>query len=151
MNRVRGKTAVADAFFQLSQMAPRVLVQRYIEWGHELLVGVQRDAKFGLVLACGRGGTDVEQRADARFRLWPLDAADQDELASDVVASLPARDAEERAALQATLVELLAATSRLVAAHPTLQEADLNPVKLSAGDGAMVVDARLRVSDNGSS
>src|SRR4029453_5665308 len=121
------------------------LVQRMVGEGVELLVGVVHDASFGPVIACGAGGTAVELLKDVAVRITPLTDMD----AADMVRSLatfPLLEGYRGApkADVAALEELLLRVSALVEAHPEIAELDCTPVKVGP-DGAVVVDARIRV------
>ncbi|HXS48070.1 MAG TPA: GNAT family N-acetyltransferase [Solirubrobacterales bacterium] len=122
------------------------LVQRMIEGGVELLVGVATDPVFGPVVACGAGGTAVELLGDVSVRVCPLLGED----AAEMVASLaiaPMLDGfrglppVDREALQA----LVARVGALAEAHREIVELDLNPV-LARADGATALDARIRIA-----
>ena len=124
-----------------------VLLQREIAGGLEALVGMTRDPTFGPLLVCGLGGVLVEVLRDASFRLTPVtdvDARDMvDRLRSrrllDGYRGAPPGDRE-------ALVDVILRISALVELVPELRELDLNPVKvLPPGEGAVVVDARLRL------
>ena len=58
----------------------RFLVQRMVEGGVELLVGVATDPVFGPVLACGAGGTQAELLGDVSVRVCPLGPDDAGEM-----------------------------------------------------------------------
>jgi acetyl coenzyme A synthetase (ADP forming)-like protein len=123
------------------------LVQRMVEGGIELLVGVVHDPSFGPVVACGAGGTAVELLKDVAVRLTPL--TDRD--AAGMVRSLttfPLLDGYRGApkADVAALEELLLQVAALVEAHPEVAELDLNPVR-ALPEGVAVVDARIRVQE----
>jgi acyl-CoA synthetase (NDP forming) len=110
-----------------------------------MLVGVVNDAVFGPVVACGAGGTAVELLKDVRVRITPL--TDRD--AHDMINSLstyPLLDGYRGApkADVEALEEVLLRVSALVETHPEIAEMDLNPVIVHP-DGAVVVDARIRV------
>ena len=121
------------------------LVQRMVDPGVEMIVGVVHDPSFGPVVACGGGGVTAEAMRDVAVRITPL--TDRD--ATEMIASLrthallsgwrgaPPADV---AALENVVLRLAA----LVERHPEVVEADLNPVVVSP-DGALVVDARVRV------
>jgi acetyl coenzyme A synthetase (ADP forming)-like protein len=124
-----------------------VQLQREVRGGIEALVGVVSDPTFGPLVVCGLGGVQVELLRDASFRLPPvtdLDAAEMIERLRlrpllDGYRGAPAGDRD-------ALVALIQRVSALVEAVPELREMDLNPVKvLPPGQGAVVVDARVRV------
>ena len=60
--------------------ATSFLVQRMVEGGVELLVGIATDPVFGPVVACGAGGTAVELLGDVSVRVCPLGGGDGDEM-----------------------------------------------------------------------
>jgi acetyl coenzyme A synthetase (ADP forming)-like protein len=121
------------------------LVQRMVAGGVELLVGVVHDPSFGPVVACGAGGTAVELLKDVAVGLTPLTDRDAAEMVRSL-ATFPLLDGYRGAAKAdvAALEELLLRVAALVEAHPQLAELDCNPV-LALADGAVVVDARVRV------
>ena len=121
------------------------LVQRMVDPGVEMIVGVVHDASFGPVVACGGGGVTAEAMRDVAVRITPL----TDRNAAAMIRSLrthallrgwrgaPAADI-------ASLEDVVLRVSALVERHPEVVEADLNPVVVSPA-GALVVDARIRV------
>jgi len=124
-----------------------VLLQREVKGGIEALVGVTTDPTFGPLLVCGLGGVLVELIKDVSFRLTPVSDVDAAEMLSklrsarllDGYRGNPAGD-------RAALIDVILRVSALVELVPELCELDLNPVKvLPPGEGAIVVDGRLRV------
>jgi acyl-CoA synthetase (NDP forming) len=122
------------------------LVQRMAPPGVEMLVGMVHDQQFGPVVACGGGGTTAELIADVAVRLTPVTDVD----ASEMVRSLRTypllrgyRGAQpvDVDALEDVVLRLAA----MVEEHAEIAEIDMNPVIVS-GDGAIVVDARVRVA-----
>jgi acyl-CoA synthetase (NDP forming)/GNAT superfamily N-acetyltransferase len=124
-----------------------VLLQREVRGGLEALVGVVNDPTFGPLLVCGLGGVQVELLRDVSFRLPPVTDLDAREMV-DRLRLRPLFDGYRGGAPadRDALVELLRRLSALVEAVPELRELDCNPVKvLPPGQGAVVVDARMRV------
>ena len=127
------------------------LVQKQVRPGFEALVGVTPDPSMGPLLVAGRGGVQAELFRDVSFRLTPVSAPDVDEMLDrlnarallDGFRGAPAAD-------RAALVRVILRIGALVEAMPELAELDLNPVIVyGAGEGAMVVDGRLRLSATG--
>jgi acetyl coenzyme A synthetase (ADP forming)-like protein len=135
------RTAVDAEGYTVEQF----LVQRMVAGGVELLVGVVHDPSFGPVVACGAGGTAVELLKDVAVRLTPLTDRDAAEMVRSL-ATFPLLDGYRGApkADVGALEDLLLRVGALVEAHPQVAELDCNPVKVLA-DGALVVDARVRV------
>ncbi|MBA2272525.1 MAG: GNAT family N-acetyltransferase [Actinobacteria bacterium] len=125
------------------------LVQRMVPEGVEMLVGVVHDPLFGPVVACGAGGVAVELLNDVEVRLAPLSDLD----AATMVRSLatwPLLDGYRGApkANVEALEDVLLRIGALVENHPAVVELDCNPVMVSP-DGAVIVDARVRVEPAG--
>jgi acetyl coenzyme A synthetase (ADP forming)-like protein len=124
------------------------LIQPRVEVGAEALVGVTRDPSLGPLVVVGLGGVQAEILRDVAFRLPPLSAEEADEMIGELRGhalfdGFRGAPPADRAAL-ADIVGRVAALADLV---PELRELDLNPVIVgAAGRGAVVVDARLRLS-----
>jgi acetyl coenzyme A synthetase (ADP forming)-like protein len=139
-------TQMDEALVQAGLARETFLVQRMVDGGVELLVGVATDPVFGPVVACGAGGTAVELLGDVSVRVCPLTVADAGEMIGSLAifpmlvgfrGSAPVdRDA---------LTELVLRVSALADTHREIVELDLNPVIATAA-GALAADARIRVS-----
>lgn len=125
--------------------AAGVLVQAFLAGGKEVFVGLQRDARFGMVLACGRGGVEVERGGNVAFRLLPVTTLDIDSLLDDAAArGWLVNDAFSQEALGKVIDRVVA----FAAAHPNLAEADFNPIAFRAGQAPVVLDARIRITSS---
>jgi acetate---CoA ligase (ADP-forming) len=146
--------AVAEAVKTLRQRLARagkelsaVELQSEVRGGIEALVGVLSDPTFGPLVVCGLGGVQVELLRDASFRMPPVTDLDAAEML-DRLRLKPLLDGYRGAPAgdRGALLTLVQRVSALVEAVPELREMDLNPVKvLPPGQGAVVVDARIRV------
>src|SRR3954468_4927980 len=124
----------------------RLLVQKMIRGGAELLAGVVQDPVFGPLVAFGAGGVFAELIGQAQFRLAPLTDLDAHELVHEGKAGALVRGYRGAPpADDAALVDLLLRLSQLASDHPEIAELDLNPV-LALSNGAVAVDARVRVA-----
>ena len=123
-----------------------VEVQPMITGGTEVLVGVKDDQMFGPLVVFGLGGVATEVLADHAARLAPLTEADADSLVNSIRSAplLHGRGGSPGADL-AALRDVLLRVSRLTDDLPEITELDLNPV-IAGPDGAVVVDARIRVA-----
>ncbi|SAL78871.1 N-acetyltransferase GCN5 [Caballeronia choica] len=118
-----------------------VVVQPMTAGQLELVIGVQRDPSFGMVLMVGLGGVLVEVLKDVVFRLGPFSEAEGLRMLDglrvrtllDGVRGQPAVD---RAAIAALLSRL---SIWAAAMAPRLDELDLNPV-LVGPTGPVAVD-----------
>ncbi|MFF3623298.1 acetate--CoA ligase family protein [Streptomyces sp. NPDC002467] len=110
--------------------------------GVELIVGVNRDPRFGPVAMVGLGGVLTETLRDVAFALAPVPAARAEQLLRslrtgallDGVRGRPAVDVAAAAAVIERITEV-------AAAHPEIAELEVNPL-LVRPDGALALDAR---------
>lgn len=128
-----------------------VMVQAMAPRGREVLLGMTADPKFGPLLAFGLGGIYVEVIKDVAFRAAPL----TDEDASRMVRAIRAWPLLEGVrgeppADVAAIEDALLRLSALATDHPAIREVEANPMIVGrAGEGARVVDARVRLWPGG--
>ncbi len=124
-----------------------LLVERMVENAvAEVVIGVTRDAQFGLLMTIGAGGTLVELLDDTASLLLP--ATDEElcaALKSLRIAALLDGYRNRPAADVAAAVSAIGAVARYAQAHAeTLQELDVNPLILRRrGHGAVAADALI--------
>ena len=137
--------AVGEAFDRVTAAGARVdgahvegaLVAPMRRGGLELIVGVVRDAQWGLTLAVGFGGVWVHVADDTRLRLLPVDERDVREMLDELrgralldgVRGQPAADVER---LVAAIAEFARLAERL---GPRLASIEINPIRV---DGTTV-------------
>ena len=125
-----------------------VVVQRMAEGHVELVMGVQRDPVFGMVVMVGSGGVLVEVLKDVVFRRAPFDTDEAlrmlDELRMGALLDgVRGKPAVDRHAIARMVSEL----SRWAATMaPVLAELDLNPV-LVGPRGPVAVDCVMVLKD----
>lgn len=122
-----------------------VLVQKMLEKGKEIILGMTRDRSFGPLLMFGLGGIYTEALRDVSFRLAPL----REETAKEMVAGIRSHRLLEGVRGEppsdlAAIAECLLRLSQLVTEHEQIQELDINPLIVYAkGKGAVAADARI--------
>ena len=121
---------------------PRLMVQRMLPDGQEVIIGGKRDPSFGPVVMFGLGGIHVEALEDVALRLAPLSAVEAEQMLSEVrgVRLLRGARGMPPADLDA-IIQALLAMSRLLVSCPEVIEIDVNPL-LVFEEGAAAVDAR---------
>jgi acetyl coenzyme A synthetase (ADP forming)-like protein len=124
-----------------------VLLQRQIEPGLDVMVGMTSDPLFGPLVVCAFGGVQVELLKDASFHLPPVTDVDAGQMIDRLrLAPLLSGYRGAPAGDRAALVDVIRRVSALTEVAPEILEMDLNPVRLLApGQGAVAVDARIRV------
>lgn len=120
-----------------------VLVQEMATRGHEVIIGMKRDASFGPCLVFGAGGIYAELLNDTSIRIGPLNAEDAAAMIDETSISKILRGLRGQTPADiASLVDILLRLSQLAWDHPDIQEIDLNPVIVTER-GATIVDARF--------
>ena len=120
-------------------------IQEMAKPGREMIIGMDRDPKFGPILMCGLGGTYVEAIRDVSFRVAPI---------RELSATGMIRDLRSYALLEAfrgrrpsdkeCLAEILERVSQLSVDLPQVEELDMNPIMVyEEGEGCRVADARI--------
>jgi acyl-CoA synthetase (NDP forming) len=132
--------------YRIPVVATTGAVQPVIAGGTEVQIGVKDDQMFGPLVVFGLGGPATEALADHAARLAPLTEADADKLINSIrSAPLLHGHLGAPAADLPALRDVLLRVSRLTDDVPEITELDLNPV-IARTDGALVVDARIRVA-----
>jgi acetyltransferase len=144
---LRDVAAVREAFRAMQARFGKkcpLLVQKMIEGGKEVIIGMSQVAGFGPVMMFGLGGIHVEFLKDVSFRLPPLNRDDAREMIRGVRAfpmleGVRGEKAVDTAALERCLLRL----SRMAEDHGDAIEAfDLNPVIVTP-KGAWAADAKV--------
>ena len=141
----RSAAAMARDLTAAGHTVERLLVQRMVPPGVEMLVGVVHDRLFGPVIACGAGDSEMELLKDVAVRITPLTDRDAGEMLRSL-AMFPLLEGYRNASRAdvPALEEVLLRVSAMVEAHPEIVEMDCNPVVVLP-EGAVVVDARVRI------
>jgi acetate---CoA ligase (ADP-forming) len=120
----------------------RLLVQKMANQGAEFLIGAVRDPEFGLVMAIGTGGSDVESRKDTQFCALPVTDSELRRLLSGASALRGA--GLENYDFEALLAAASGIARFLQDAGDYIDELDVNPMIVGKlGEGAVAVDALL--------
>lgn len=124
-----------------------VMVQRQINEGLEVIVGVTEDRMLGHTVMFGFGGIYAELMKDTAVRLLPLTDIKTKELIDSVKMSNLLKGYRGTPPYDIKSVEdLLLRVSAMVEDIPHITEMDLNPVKVQPdGKGYCVVDARIMI------
>jgi acetyltransferase len=124
----------------------RLMVQRMMTGGVELIVGGKRDRAFGPVVMLGLGGIFVEVFDDVTFRVAPLSRADAQGMVEEIRGNNLLKGARGEPPLDREAVaKVLTSISRMITENPTIDEIDVNPL-LVLENGAVALDARIAIS-----
>jgi acetyltransferase len=122
-----------------------VLIQKMLDPGKEVILGVTRDPTFGPLLMFGLGGIYTEALRDVAFRLAPV----REKVAADMIKSIRSHRLLEGVRGEppsdlGAVADCLLRLSQLVTDHPMIQELDINPlIVYPRGQGAIAADARI--------
>jgi acetyltransferase len=148
---------VVDAFDLMMYRIPKkkpeaailgVLVQEMCRQGQEVILGMNRDPRFGPLLMFGLGGIMVEVLKDVIFYLAPLtaDEARQMLVRTRTYQLLKGVRGQEGVDTDA-IAEGIQRLSQLVTEFPQIREMDINPYVVGApGRTPIAVDARISVA-----
>ncbi len=134
----------------LTRFPAKLMVQRMVTDGVELIVGGKRDPAFGPVVMVGLGGIFTEIFDDVAFRVVPLTPEDADDMLSELrgrslLERVRGRDAVDRAAL----VQAILTISRIMMENEQIAELEINPL-IVLSSGAFAVDARVLLTTDAS-
>jgi acetyltransferase len=153
---ISSRREVMDAFdlmmYRIPQKQPDaailgVLVQEMVKKGQEVILGMNRDPRFGPLMMFGMGGIFVEVLKDVAFYLAPLtaDEARQMLASTKTYQLLKGARGQEGVDLDG-IAEALQRLSQLVTEFPQIQEMDINPFVVGPpGMTPIAVDARISV------
>lgn len=111
--------------------------------GVELIVGVQRDPRFGPVAMVGLGGVYTEVLADVAFALAPVDVDTARGLLENLRAAALLHGVRGRSPVDLdSAAAAIATISEVAVAHPEIAELEINPL-LATPEGSLGLDARI--------
>ena len=119
-----------------------VLVQKMVEPGLEIILGITNKDGFGPILMVGFGGTSVETSGDVAFALCPVTPERCESLLGKLRGNiLLDKNKYDLRALFSLMTNL---SNFAMSMQKLISEIDLNPVIMhSAGNGISVVDALM--------
>jgi acetyltransferase len=148
---LRDDEEVKNAWRKINESAEKanakmdgVVIQKMLNNGQEVIIGIKQDEQFGPLVLFGTGGTDVELYKDVQTAIAPLSDSEATQLINSTIAgkklkgwrNLPPADIQE-------VKKVLISMSRLAVNHPEIKEMEMNPLfVLEEGKGAFAVDIR---------
>jgi acetyl-CoA synthetase len=143
------EAALADALTRMAGLSDQFLLEEMIGPSvAELIIGVNRDASFGLSLLIGSGGTLVELVNDTVSLLLPARRVDIENALSSlkVKALLDGYRGGHKGNVAAVIDAIEAITRYAVENNQNLIELDVNPLLVTPAS-AVAVDALIRESE----
>ncbi|AEH60693.1 acetyl coenzyme A synthetase (ADP forming), alpha domain protein [Methanosalsum zhilinae DSM 4017] len=127
-----------------------VQIQRMIEGGREVIIGMNRDVQFGPLIMFGLGGTYVEFLKDVTFGLAPLTENEANHIVSSIrTYPLLAGVRGEKPHDIGCIIDTLLRISQLSLDFPQILEFEVNPlVVMDEGKGCTAIDMRLTLRES---
>lgn len=121
-----------------------ILVQKMAPQGHELIVGLKKDAQFGHALMFGLGGIFVEVYKDVSFRVVPIEKSEALDMISQIrgYPILKGIRGRKPANIEA-IANVLVSVSEM-SQKENIIELDINPLMVNETE-AIAVDARAMI------
>lgn len=151
VSREEVRTTYNEIISRIKKAAPNaniggILVQQMAPPGHEIIVGLKKDAQFGHALMFGLGGIFVEVYKDVTFRVVPIKKREALDMISEIkgypiLKGIRGRKPADIGAIASVLVSVSE-----MAEKENIVELDINPLVVSES-GAIAVDARAMVED----
>ncbi|MFT5707463.1 MAG: acyl-CoA synthetase (NDP forming) [Oceanospirillaceae bacterium] len=140
---------VSAAFKRMQHLGKCFLIEKMLKNSvGELIIGVTRDAQFGLTLVIGTGGVMVELLKDSANLLLPTDkkSVHQAILSLRLSGLLTGFRGQQPGDIDACVDAVMAVANFAQQHGDTLLELDINPLIVgSQGNGAYAADAYIRV------
>lgn len=124
-----------------------ILIEEMAPKGVEVILGCNRDAKFGPLMMFGLGGTMVEVLKDVQFRLAPLTRYWAEDMVRSIrsFAVLDGFRGTPKSDLD-SVVDIILRLSAMTLNHPEIAELDINPLIVHpVGTGCSVADSRIQL------
>lgn len=122
----------------------KVLVQKMIKEGYELIVGAKRDPNFNSVVVLGAGGIFTELLKDVSFGVTPLTKFDAEQMLNEVKFSeiILTGFRGKRPADKNSIIDTLLTISRIMEKNNKIKELDINPLFVTSKK-SFVTDVRI--------
>ena len=147
-NVAQVKKAYDEILKKVRKQYPKALlhgisVQKMVQPGTEVIVGVSKDPQFGPVVMFGLGGIFVELLKDVSFRVIPVEQKDAQEMIKEIKGFplLQGYRGKEPADIS-SLVNIILKISNFIEENPQIKELELNPI-FAYRHRAVAADARI--------
>jgi len=145
------KTTYNNIISQIKKATPEariegILVQQMVPPGHEVIVGLKKDAQFGHALMFGLGGIFVEVYKDVSFRVVPIVRKEALDMISEIKGYPILKGIRGRKPADIDAVASVLVSVSEMAQKENIIELDINPLVVSES-GAVAVDARAMIEE----
>jgi acyl-CoA synthetase (NDP forming) len=121
-----------------------ILVQQMAPPGHEMIVGLKKDAQFGHALMFGLGGIFVEVYKDVSFRVAPIGIREAMDMISEIKGYPILKGIRGRKPADIDAIAKVLVSVSEMSQKENIIELDINPL-IAGENGAIAVDARALI------
>jgi acyl-CoA synthetase (NDP forming) len=143
---IESEEEAIKTFYELMKIkgAEKVLVQKMLKGGYELIVGAKRDPNFNGIVLLGAGGIFTELLKDVSFRVTPLSKYDAEEMLNEVKFSKLILDGFRglRPADKESIIDTLLTVSTIIEKNNNIKELDINPLFVTTKK-SFAIDVRI--------
>lgn len=124
-----------------------VYIEKMLDRGLEVILGMNRDPKFGPMLMFGLGGIFVEMLKDVAFHLAPITFTEAVQMLTSTKSYKSMLEARGKDGVDLTAIaQCLQKISQLATDFPQITELEINPLIIGEpGTDPVVVNARLAI------
>ena len=122
----------------------KVLVQKMMTEGYEIIIGGKKDPQFNRVVALGAGGIFTEFLKDVSFRICPVSRSDAEEMLKEVKFSdlILKGFRGQKPADANSIIEIILSVSKIMENNSNIKEIDINPI-FAMSSIAIAADVRV--------
>jgi acetyltransferase len=148
---IHNEDELRKAWSEIAESAERVnaamkggMIQKMLQGGYEVIIGIRQDEQFGPMVLFGTGGTDVELLKDVATGIAPLNRLQAEHLINQTRAGEKLKGwRNQPAADRGTVIEYLLRMAQLADDLPEVMELEINPLYvMPRGEGAYAIDIR---------
>jgi len=143
ITNINSEEQLKEAYLKLEEKKMPIQIQKEIDGGVEVILGIKRDPTFGPVMLFGAGGSLAELLNDRNIHLLPIseDSAKKLVEGSKVFPLLNGFRGNLPYDLK-PLYEIMQRLAKLVEATPEISEIEINPLKITT-DGCWALDPKV--------
>ena len=136
---------IKSSYFEKGKQLEYFVVQPFLNFKHELLIGAYRDASFGPIVMFGSGGKYVEVFNDVSLHSALLCEEDIEEMIAETKMGKILKGVRgEKPVNIEQIKSVIQMTAELMLVNPLITELDLNPVGITDNDELIIADARIK-------
>ena len=142
ITNIKTEEELKENYKKMSEISKTVVVQEMIK-GHELILGVKRDPKFGVVAGLGLGGIYTELLKEISFRIYPFSFEEFTQMVEETrIATLLKGFRGKKPIDEKKIYEILCQLAAFMEKEKEIKETEINPLIVSSSQ-IVAVDARI--------